>query len=201
MRLKSMLASAIPAAILTCTAVGARAQVAPAAKVSGLPIAISIGISDYDLDYGHDRRMEGPVGRVGMHVFHNIGIDVSARSIFMNTPTQLTRMQQNTFLAGAYYDTPSVWRVHPFARFGAGIGTIEFPSRDPLYTRDTYTVYAPSGGIEIPIHGRLSFRAEYEYQFWQKYHGHNDLTPQGFTIGATYYLSARHLRPHHEDQR
>jgi hypothetical protein len=199
MRLKAMLASAIPAAVLTCTAAGTHAQVAPAAKVNGLPIAISIGISDYDIDYGPGRRMQGPVARVGMHVFHNVGIDVSARSIFMNTPSRVTRMQQNTFLAGAYYDAPAIWRIHPFARFAGGLDTIEFPSSNPAYTRDSYTVYAPSGGIEIPIHGRLSFRAEYEYEFWKKYHGPRDLNPQGFTIGATYYLSARHLRAHPEN--
>jgi len=175
------------------------AQVAPAAKVSGIPLAISIGMSDYDLDYGPGRRMQGPVIRAGAEVFHGVGIDLSARAIFMNTPTQLTRMQQNTFLGGVYYTAPSVWKIRPFVRFGAGVGNIEFPSRNPKYTRDDFTVYAPSGGIEYPIIPKVYFRAEYEYQFWEQYLGKGTLNPQGGTVGVTVYLGGRHLRPHPMD--
>ena len=172
------------------------AQVTPAAKVSGLPISISVGVSDYDLDYGPSRRMQGLVIRGGYEFFHGVGIDVDARTIFMNTPSPLTRMQQNTFLGGVYYEVPHPWRVRPFVRWGGGLGTIEFPSKNPLYTRDSYTVYAPSGGVEIPVVHRVAIRGEYEYQFWHQYHGPNDLTPQGYTIGVTYSLSDRHIRPH-----
>jgi opacity protein-like surface antigen len=199
MRLKALLASIFTATTLTWCAGNLHAQVAPAAKVGGLPIAVGVGISDYNLDYGPGRRMQGAVARVGYNIFHGIGIDANARSIFMNTPSQLTRMQQSTFLGGVFYEAPSFWRIHPFVRMGAGIGLIEFPSRDPFYTRDTFLVYAPSGGIEYPITRKLFARAEYEYQFWQDYLGPNALTPQGGTIGVTYYLSGRHLRPHRLD--
>ena len=174
----------------------ALAQVAPAARVSGLPITISLGVSDYDLDYGPSRRMQGLVIRGGYEFFHGAGIDVSARSLFINTPTPLTRMQQSTFLAGAFYEMPPRWRVRPFVRFGGGLGVIEFPSRSPAYTRDSYTVYAPSGGVEIPVVGKLAIRGEYEYQFWHQFHGPHDLTPQGYTIGVSYSMGARHRRPH-----
>jgi hypothetical protein len=65
-----------------------------------------------------------------------------------------------------------------------------------LYTRDSYAVAAPSGGLEIPITRKVYFRGEYEYQFWRQYHGPNDLTPQGGTVGVTYYLRAMRERPH-----
>jgi hypothetical protein len=185
-------------ALILCSG-AAHAQVAPAAKVSGLPIAISVGVSDYDLDYGPSRRMQGLVIRGGVNLFHGLGIDADARTIFMNTPSQLTRMQQTTYLAGAYYELPRHWRVRPFVRYGAGLGVIEFPSRNPLYTRDSYTVQAPSGGIEIPVMNKLSIRGEYEYQFWHQFHGPRDLTPQGYTIGVTYYMKGVHKRPHHVD--
>ena len=196
MRLKSLFAPFFAAAMFVACGAGLHAQVAPAAKVGGLPIAISVGISDYDLDYGPGRRMQGAVVRAGWRLFHGIGIDGNARTIFMNTPSQLTRMQQSTFLGGVYYEAPSFWRIHPFVRMGGGIGLIEFPSHNPLYTRDTYSVYAPSGGIEYPITRKLYARGEYEYQFWRQYQGPNDLTPQGATLGVTYYLRGRHLRPH-----
>ena len=199
MQLKALLASIFTATALTWCAGDLHAQVAPAAKVGGLPIAVSVGISDYNLDYGPGRRMQGAVVRAGYSLFHGIGIDANARSIFMNTPSQLTRMQQSTFLGGVYYEAPPVLRIRPFVRMGAGIGLIEFPSRNPFYTRDTFLVYAPSGGIEYPVTRKLFVRAEYEYQFWKDYLGPNSLTPQGGTIGVTYYLGGRRVRPHRYD--
>lgn len=196
MQLKSILAPALAAAMLVGFGGSLHAQVAPSARVGGLPIAVGVGISDYNLDYGPGRRMQGAVVRAGWNLFHGIGIDGNARTIFMNTPTQLTRMQQTTFLGGVYYEAPPIFRIHPFVRMGAGVGLIEFPSRNPLYTRDTFTVLAPSGGIEYPITRKVFARAEYEYQFWRDYLGPNSLTPQGGTIGVTYYFSGMHVRPH-----
>jgi opacity protein-like surface antigen len=196
MRFKTILASVAPAAILMFSGRGLVAQVAPAAKVGGLPIGISVGVSDYDIDYGPDRRMQGLVARAGIGLFHGLGVDFGARTIFMNTPSGITRMQQTTYLAGAFYESPGIWRLRPFARFGGGIGVIEFPSNNPLYTRDSYVVYAPSGGAEYPITPKVFVRAEYEYQYWRQYHGQHDLTPSGYTVGVTYYMRPRRLRPH-----
>jgi opacity protein-like surface antigen len=189
----------ILSALVLLLPIGVMAQVEPAAKVSGLPIGIGVGFSRYDLDYGSGRYMEGPVFRASVGIFHGLGVDVSARSIFMNTPIELTRMQQNTFLAGVFYEGPKVFHVRPFVRGAGGLGTIEFPSSNPYYTRDTYTVYAPSGGIEVPITNKVYARGEYEYQFWKDFQGPRDLTPQGFTIGVTYYLNGLHRRPHPEN--
>jgi opacity protein-like surface antigen len=108
-------------------------------------------------------------------------------------------MQQNTVLGGVFYNAPSFFRIRPFVRFGAGIGNIEFPSRNPKYTRDDFLVYAPSGGIEYPIVDKVYFRAEYEYQSWQNFQGKGTLNPQGGTIGVSYYIHGRHLRPHPMD--
>jgi opacity protein-like surface antigen len=196
MRFRALFSPVCTVAISVLCGGAVHAQVAPAAKVGGLPIAISVGFSDYDLDYGPGRRMQGLVIRGGYDLFHGLGIDVDARTIFMNTPPQLQRMQQTTYLVGAYYVVPRPWRVRPFVRYAGGIGDIEFPSSNPLYTRDSYTVYAPSGGVEIPVMHRLSIRGEYEYQFWHQYHGPHDLTPQGFTIGVTYHMRGIHTRPH-----
>ncbi|HEX4319627.1 MAG TPA: outer membrane beta-barrel protein [Acidobacteriaceae bacterium] len=196
MQWKSVLAPTFAAAMLVSFGGSLRAQVAPAARVGGLPLSVSVGISDYNLDFGTDRRMQGAVIRAGWNLFHGIGIDANARTLFINTPPQLTRMQQSTFLGGVYYNAPSVFHIRPFVRMGAGTGLIEFPSRFPLYTRDTYTVVAPSGGIEVPITRRVSARAEYEYQFWKEFRGPHDLTPQGGTIGVSYYFGGFRVRQH-----
>jgi hypothetical protein len=196
MRLKTVSVSLFSAALLMMSSGKLSAQVAPAAREGGRPIGFSVGVSDYDVDYGPGRRMQGLVARGGIELFHGIGVDGSARTIFMNTPPQLTRMQQNTFLGGVFYEVPYIWRIRPFARFAGGVGTIEFPSRNPDYTRDTYSVFVPQGGIEYPITRRVFARAEYEYQFWSDYHGPHYLNPNGWTVGVSYYLRDRRMPQH-----
>jgi len=199
MRLKAGLASFIAALSLLFAASSLTAQVAPAAHVGGFPIGVGVGMSGYLLDYGPGRWMEGPVAWASVGVFHGAGVDFSARTIYIGLPSGVSRMQQSTFLLGGYYEARPFWHVRPFARYAGGIGLIEFPSRNPLYTRDTFTVYAPSGGLEIPIMDKVVVRAEYEYQFWHKYHGPNDLTPQGITLGVKYYLRGHRVRAHPVD--
>jgi len=199
MRFRALFSPICTAAVLILCGGTLHAQVAPAARVGGAPIAISVGFSDYNLDWGPGRRMQGLVLRGGWSIFHGAGIDINARTIFMNTPAPLTRMQQTTYLIGAYYVVPRPWPVRPFVRYGGGIGVIEFPSRNPFYTRDSFIVYAPSGGVEIPVMNKLSIRGEYEYQFWHHTHYSHDLTPAGYTVGVTYYVGGIHRRPHEQN--
>jgi hypothetical protein len=178
----------------------ARAQVAPSARVGGIPLGISFGISRYYLDYGPGRYMEGAVFRAGAPFFHGFGLDVSARSIFMFTPESLTRMQQTTYLAGVFYESRPFRGLRAFGRFGGGLGTIEFSSTNPFYTTGSSTVYAPSGGFEYPIVDKVYLRGEYEYQFWKNFQGPNFLNPRGVTLGVTYYLRGYRVRPHPIDR-
>lgn len=198
MKLKAIL-NAISVAGSLLLVVGVQqacAQVAPAARVGGIPITFGVGMSDYNLDYGPGRRMQGPVAWAAVDVFHGFGVDASARSVFMNTPLALTRMQQSTFLGGVYYEKPHFWIIKPFVRAAAGLGVIEFPSRNPAYTRDSYSVFAPSGGLDFQVSRHVAVRTQYEYQFWQNFQGRNYLTPQGVTIGVSYSLLRSHVRPH-----
>ena len=196
MRLKSFWWWCLPAVLAAGFVGRANAQVAPSARVGGLPIGFGVGISDYSIDYGQGRRMAGPAAWLDIGIFRGFGIDGSARSLYFNVPTGLTRMQQSTFLGGVHYESKPIFHVRPFVRVGAGTGLIEFPSDNPLYTRDTYSVFAPSGGVEIPIVPKVFLRAEYEYQFWKDYHGTHDLTPNGVTLGVSYYLRGMHVRSH-----
>ena len=198
MRLKAIL-NAISAAGMVALLAGtpaARAQVAPSARVGGIPITFGVGMADYNLDYGPGRRMQGPVVWAAVDIFHGLGIDASARTIFMNTPLDLTRMQQSTFLGGVYYERPHIWIIRPFVRAAGGLGVIEFPSHNPAYTRDSYTVWAPSGGLDFQVSQHVAIRAQYEYQFWESFQGRHWLTPQGATLGVSYSLLRRHVRPH-----
>jgi opacity protein-like surface antigen len=198
MRLKAILTaiSVAGAVVFSVGTPASYAQVAPAAKITGLPITVGVGISDYYLDYGPGRRMQGPVAWASVNIFHGLGIDVSARSIFINTPLDLSRMQQSTFLGGVYYEGPRIWIMRPFVRAAAGIGVIEFPSDNPKYTRDSYSVGAPSAGLDFKVSNHVSLRAQYEYQFWKDFQGAQYLEPQGVTLGVSYALRGLHARPH-----
>jgi opacity protein-like surface antigen len=47
---------------------------------------------------------------------------------------------------------------------------------------------AIGGGAEYHAWKTVWVRADYEYQWYHQYFGPHDLNPNGFTIGATYYL-------------
>jgi hypothetical protein len=191
-----MLPAILLAAFVFCSAVISRAQVAPSARVRGIPIGFGVGISDYSIDYGPGRRMQGPVAWLDVGIWRGIGIDGSVRSLLINTPPGLSRMQQTTFLGGVHYEARPFFHVRPFARIGVGGGLIEFPSNDPLFTRAYYNVVAPSVGVEFHLVEKAYLRGEYEYEFWRDYMGPHYLNPKGATVGVTYYFSGIHTRPH-----
>lgn len=167
-------------------------QVAPTLKVSGIPLGVGGGLSDYSLDYGPGRRMEGFSAWADYSIFHGLGIEAEGTTIFLNKPSSLTRMRQDSLKGGLIYRARSYWKIRPYAKALMGIGSIDFPSNNPLYTHDTFTVEALGGGLEYPVWHTLYLRADYEYQIWNQYHGPYSLTPNGFTLGATYYLRGIH---------
>ena len=169
----------------------AMAQVAPAAKIHSLPLGVGGGVSDYDLDYGQGRRMLGASAWVDYDLFHGLGIQAEGTDIFADKPSTLTRMKQETVQGGAIYKYHAIKGFRPFVTGEEGVGKIEFPSHNPFYTSDTYLITSIGGGVEYKVWRTLSVRGDYEYQIWHDFRTHS-LTPQGFTIGATYYLHSPH---------
>jgi len=180
------------AALLTLCTLPVFAQVAPAVKIGGLPLGVGGGISDYSLDYGASRRMIGISAWADYNLFHGLGVEVEGTSIFADKPSELQRMRQDTIKGGAIYRMRPFFGIRPYAKGLAGLASIDFPSHNPLYTHDTYTVYAVGGGGEYRIWRTLYARGDYEYQFVEQYLGPHALNPNGFTIGATYYLRGIH---------
>jgi opacity protein-like surface antigen len=121
-----------------------------------------------------------------------LGIEAEGTSIFADKPQVLTRMRQDTFKGGVIYKTRPFFGIRPYAKGLAGIGSLDFPSHYPTYTHDTFSVYAAGGGAEYRIWKTLFARGDYEYQFWPQVLGSKTLDPQGYTIGATYYLRGVH---------
>jgi opacity protein-like surface antigen len=180
------------AALITLATLPVFAQVAPAVKVGGLPLGVGAGVSDYSLDFGPGRRMIGVSAWADYNLFHGLGIEAEGTSIFANKPDVLTRMKQNTIKGGAIYRARPFFGIRPYAKGLVGLGRIDFPSRNPLYTHDTFTMYAAGGGAEYRIWKTLFARGDYEYEFWPKVLGPHTLNPNGYTIGATYYLRGIH---------
>jgi opacity protein-like surface antigen len=180
------------AALFSLSTLSVCAQVAPTVKVSGLPFGVGAGVTDYSLDYGPGRRMIGASAWIDYRIWHGLGVEAEGTSIFADRPDSLTRMKQDTIKGGAIYKYHPVFHITPYAKGLIGLGSIDFPDRNPLYTHDTYTVYAVGGGAEYRVWKTLSVRGDYEYEFWDQFRGGKFLNPNGFTVGATYYLRGIH---------
>jgi len=180
------------AALFALASLSAAAQVAPAAKIGGLPLGVGVGVSDYDLDYGPSRRMIGISAWADYNLFHGLGVEAEGTSIFADKPESLSRMRQDTIKGGAVYKYHPIFHIRPEVKYLIGLGSIDFPSHNPLYTHDTFTVSAAGGGAEYRAWQNLYAHFDYEYQWWYSYHGPRALNPNGFTIGATYYLRGIH---------
>jgi Outer membrane protein beta-barrel domain len=180
------------AALIAFSTLPVFSQVAPAVNISGLPLGIGGGFSDYSVDYGPGQRMIGASAWADYNLFRGLGIEAEGTSILGDKPAVLQRMRQDTIKGGAIYKMHPFYRIRPYAKALLGLGSIDFPSGNPLYTHDTYTMYAFGGGGEYKMWKTLYARGDYEYEVWPNYHGSHSLNPNGFTIGATYYLRGIH---------
>lgn len=188
------------AILLAAAAIPAFSQVAPAATVGGLPLVVGVGISDYDLDWGYGRRMVGISVYGDWNLDHlpgllrNLSIAGEGNFIDFARPASIQpRMQQDTVEGGLLYNWRHYHNLVPYAKAMGGVGSVHFPSDNPLYTRDSFNVIAFGGGAEYHAWRQFWVRGDYEYQFWHHLFGQHDLTPQGFTIGASYHF--RHTYP------
>ena len=180
------------AALLVLSTLPVCAQVAPAVKYGGIPLGVGGGLSDYSLDYGHGRRMIGASVWVDYNLWHGVGVEGEGTSIFAAKPDSLTRMRQDTGKVGVIYKAHSEFGIRPYAKFLYGLASMDFPSHNPLYTHDTWSMYSVGGGGEYRVWNAVYVRADYEYQFWDNVFGKHTLNPNGFTIGGTYYLRGVH---------
>jgi len=179
------------APLLIATVLPVYSQVAPAARQGGVPIVIGAGFSDFSIDWGPGKRMEGISAWADWYPnqlpasLNGLGIELEGRDINLGRPAGITRMRQDTGVGGPIYTWNLRRKFRPYAKFLAGIGSLDFPPFG-TYSHDTFTVFEPGGGIEYRAWQHLWVRGDYVYQFWQDTFGNHDLTPTGFTIGASY---------------
>jgi opacity protein-like surface antigen len=179
-------------AVIFLSSLPVLAQVAPAARIKSLPIGVGGGLSDYNLDYGPGRRMIGVSAWVDYNLFKGLGIEAEGTSIFADKPDSISRMKQNTIKGGGIYKTKTFFGIHPYVKGLFGLASIDFPSHNPLYYHDDFAVWAVGGGAEYKIWHSLYARGDYEFESYHDYLGPRTLNPNGFTIGATYYVRGIH---------
>ena len=183
---KLILATLFVAAVLPVYA-----EVAPTARQGSVPIVVGAGFSDFSVDWGPGKRMEGisawvdwyPNGLPG--VMNGLGIEAAGHDINYGLPAGVSRMRQDTGEGGAIYAWNRYRNFRPYAKYLLGIGSIDFAPSGP-YTHDTFTVFSPGGGVEYHTRQHIWIRGDYEYQFWHHTFGPHDLNPNGFTIGVSY---------------
>jgi hypothetical protein len=176
-------------------------QVSPAALQGGVPIVIGAGFSDFSIDWGPGKRMEGISAWADWFpnqlpaALNGLGIEVEGRDIDFGRPAGFSKMRQDTGVGGAIYTWNRYRNFRPYAKYLFGIGSIEFPPSG-TYSHDTFLVLSPGAGAEYRAWRHIWIRGDYEYQYWHHTFGPHDLNPNGFTIGAAY-----DFRPSAPDER
>jgi opacity protein-like surface antigen len=190
MRLKLPL-KLILAALFVAAVFPVYSQVTPAARQGSVPIVVGAGFSDFSLDWGPGKRMEGISAWVDWYpnrlptALQGLGIEAAGHDINYGLPAGFSRMRQDTGEGGLIYTWNRYRNFRPYVRYLAGIGSIDFPPSG-TYSHDTFLVLSPGGGVEYRAWQHIWIRGDYEYQFWHQTFGPHDLTPNGFTIGASY---------------
>jgi hypothetical protein len=165
------------------------AQVVPAAQQgASIPLVVGVGFSNYSMDWGPGQRMNGITAWVDLFplpgVVKDLGFAVEGRDI--NYMRSIPNLREDTGQVGAIYSYSHFSKVHPYGKFLAGIGSMDFPAfpKIPNYHHDTFLVTTPGGGVDIQAYQHIWIRADYEYQMWHNVFGPNTSNPNGFTIGA-----------------
>jgi opacity protein-like surface antigen len=180
---------------------------------------------------GHRRPIWGATLWIDWHFYslprylNGLGIEAEARDVSKWGPVELSKgypdyncdgnsppncepnpsgLREDTAEGGVLYTWRRYAKIHPYAKFLIGFGSMDFPAGDAYtrtgvpYTHDTRTIYAPGGGLEYRLMRKVDVRADYEYQFWPDFLGHpHALNPNGISVGATYSFKPyiRHTHP------
>jgi opacity protein-like surface antigen len=166
-------------------------QVTPAARQGSVPIVVGAGFSDFSIDWGPGRRMEGISAWVDWYpnrmptVLNGLGIEAAGHDINYGLPAGISKMRQDTGEVGPIYAWNHYRNFRPYVKYLLGIGSIDFPPTG-TYSHDTFLVFSPGAGVEYRAWRHVWIRGDYEYQYWHQTFGPHDLDPNGFTIGASY---------------
>jgi hypothetical protein len=130
-----------------------------------------------------------------------LGVEVEGTSIFANKPSPVElpgrpvygrAVREDSAKGGVIYRFQTIHKFRPYVKGLGGIASVDFYSRNPFYTHDTYLTYVAGGGVEYRAWNNIFVRGDYERQWVPDFLGGKTLNPNGFTVGATYYLRGEH---------
>jgi opacity protein-like surface antigen len=191
----------LAAGLFASALIPAVSQVVPGGEGGGLPLTVGVGYSNYHTDWSG--RLGGPMLWADWYFFNapsllrGIGIEVEGRDLNFGRTGADPKLRMDTAAGGPIYRWRHYRRVHPYAKFLMGLGSIDF---SPIngnalgYTHDTRTIFAPAVGLDYHVYQNLWVRGNYEYQFWPHFFNDHALNPNGFTISAAYDFRGPHRR-------
>jgi hypothetical protein len=177
--------------LLSAAVSPAIAQVTPAATSGGgasVPLVVGVGFSNFSMDWGPGQRMNGITAWVDLYpfpgAFKDLGFQAEGRDINYNR--SIPNLREDTGQFGVIYNISHFRNIHPYGKFLAGVGSMDFPTfpNVPFYHHDTFLVTTPGAGVDLRAYNHLWIRTEYQYQFWHNAFGPDSSNPNGFTIGA-----------------
>jgi len=170
-------------------------QSQPAGEMSGiprLPILVGAGFSNFDLDYGGGRRMNGLEAWADYYFYHApsllrlTGIEVEGRDLNYGHPQGLSIMRQDTLQGGLVVTLYNRRKFRAYGKGLGGIGSINYPSPTGK-AHKTNLVYSLGGGVDYRATRSLWIRGDYESQWWPAIFSRGTaLTPSGLSIGVSY---------------
>jgi len=134
------------AALFVATVLPVYSQVSPTASQGGVPIVVGAGFSDFSIDYGPGKRMDGITAWVDWYpnrlpaVLNGLGIELTGHDIDYARPAGIGTMRQDTGEGGAIYTWNHYRNFRPYIKYLVGIGSIDFAATGP-YRHDTFGVY------------------------------------------------------------
>lgn len=167
-------------------------QVAPATKPTKLPISIGVGFSNFYTDWS--RRESGPYVWADWNFYHapsilrGLGLEINGRDLNYAKTGDVPNLREDTAGGGVIYTFRNIHRLHYYGKFLLDYGSIDFTANSSTYHHATRTVAAPGTGAEYHLWQNLWIRGDYEWEFWPKLGHGNTLSPNGFTIGASYEI-------------
>ena len=168
-------------------------QVVPSARSGrgSVPLVVGGGYSNFTMDWGPGHRSNGIFAYIDLYPFpailRNLGIEVEGRSSRWGNP--VPNLREDTGMIGGIYSLSRWQRLHPYGKFLAGVGSMDFPATPsyPYYTHDTFSADATAGGADLQLYEGIWMRGEYQYQWWHNVFGPGKtFTPNGISVGLHY---------------